>query len=119
MNGYLLSADLMFTSSVKAAAEQAGLPLQVVGSTAKLLEKLGEEPRPMVVIDLAVPKLQVSEYIGQLKALATPPDVLLAYGAHVYPEALAAAQQAGCTQVFTRGQFNASMDEIFQHFASA
>jgi DNA-binding NarL/FixJ family response regulator len=110
----LLSADLMFSSRVAAAAQTLGVPLALVPQPADLPQKLGPDCR-LVLVDLAAPGLDLAAAVASVRA-AAPAARLVAYSAHVNEEALAAASQAGC-EVLTRGQFHKQFAELLRDTA--
>jgi hypothetical protein len=50
--------------------------------------------------------------VAQLKTTPGAPPTIIAFGPHVHEALLDAATQAGCDEVFSRGQFFAQLDEI-------
>ena len=109
----MLSADLMFASRVAGAAERIGTTLHTAASPEMLLERLvTAEPGALIVIDLTIRGFDPRHWVPLFRKAAHPPSAILAYGPHVQEGLLAAATEAGCDEVFTRGQFNARMDEI-------
>jgi hypothetical protein len=112
----LLSADLMFASRVAGAATRIGTTLQTAATPEMLMERLAAaEPGALVVIDLTIRGFEPRYWIPLFRKAVSPPGAILAYGPHVQEGLLAAAAEAGCDDVFTRGQFNARMDEILAH----
>jgi CheY-like chemotaxis protein len=111
-NALFLTGDLVFASKVQASAGRTGKRLAVVMSAAALLERMAEGPR-LVLIDLTAPGLDVRDLVARLRAFEHPPAVV-AYAPHVHEQTLAAAVQAGCDEVLTRGQFNSQLDGILE-----
>lgn len=109
----LLSADLMLASQFQGAAERAGGSIEIAGSESALLKILGERHANHVVIDLTTPGLEIEQVVAKLRSLEEPPKIL-AFGPHVQGERLAAARDAGCDRVLSRGQFHAQMEEILR-----
>jgi CheY-like chemotaxis protein len=68
-----------------------------------------------VLVDLTTPGLDVRELIAKLRAGERPPSVV-AYAPHVHEQTLAAAAEAGCDLVLTRGQFNGQIDGLLERF---
>jgi len=109
----MLSTDLMFASRVSGAAARIGTTLQTAATPEMLRERLATaEPGALVVIDLTLRAFDPRHWVPQFRQSANPPSAVLAYGPHVQEGLLAAAAEAGCDEVFTRGQFNARMDDI-------
>jgi DNA-binding NarL/FixJ family response regulator len=111
-----LTADLMFSTRVLGAASAAGIGLKIVPAAAGLAQVLTSDCR-LVLIDLTLPSLDVSQVVPLIRA-AAPAARILAFGPHVDEQALAAADQAGCDAVLTRGQFNQQYAQILQGVAS-
>lgn len=109
----MLSADLMFASRVSGAAARLGMTLQTAATPAMLLERLATpEAGAVLVLDLTTRGFDPRQWVSQFRQAANPPIKILAYGPHVQEGLLSAATEAGCDEVFTRGQFNAQMDQI-------
>ncbi|MEM1304309.1 MAG: hypothetical protein AAGG46_05410 [Planctomycetota bacterium] len=103
----LVSTDLMASSQLEGAAASAGAAL-VTCSPATAVASVASEAPAMVVIDLTA---GVEDLPAIVAAAAGQPVV--AYGPHVHEKRLAAARDAGCTEVFTRGQFYRSAAAVF------
>src|SRR5687767_12099897 len=106
----LLTADLMCSSQLAAAAERAGLSLQTASSPASLVTLAAAAGDNVVLLDLSLPGLDPLHLVPQLRAAPHPPRAILAFGPHVHEARLAAAAQAGCDAVFSRGQFYAQAE---------
>ncbi len=108
----MLSTDLMFSSRVAGAAARLGTSVQTVASPEMLLEHLATSGSdPVLLLDLTIRGFDPKHWVPEFRKSPNPPSAILAYGPHVQDAMLAAASEAGC-EVFTRGQFNARMDEI-------
>jgi CheY-like chemotaxis protein len=115
----LLTGDLVTQSRVEAAAARCGVSLQTVSDSAGLLAKYDELPAQLVVVDLTLPSVDVSATVTQLKLRRESLLTIIAFGPHVHEARLAAAEQAGCDEVLSRGQFFAQLDAIVARFAAA
>lgn len=113
MKCFIFSRDLMFSSQAAGAAKSAGLETQTV-MNAQLIESDAE---CIVVVDLTVSNLDIATVIGELKSL-TPPAKVIAVGPHVHEEKLAAAQQAGCDLVMSKGQASRELGAVLKQFTS-
>jgi CheY-like chemotaxis protein len=71
----------------------------------------GETPS-LLIIDLSTPALDVAALMQQLRATGNAVPRTVAFGPHVHEERLAAAREAGCDQVLSRGEFFARLDSI-------
>lgn len=106
MRAIMLTADLMFSSRVSAAAATLGVPLDVCMSPARLGEQLtqsGDATR-LVIVDATLPRLDWAAMVATVRSQA-PQASIVAFGPHVDVETLRAAAAAGCDEVLTRGQF--------------
>ena len=113
----LLSADLMQGSQIAGAAQRVGAVLRTFSSADSLFNAIspansGDDSPRLVIVDLAVPGLDVRALLARLETLPAGKPRTLAFGPHVHAERLAAAREAGCDQVISRGQFHAQMDEL-------
>jgi CheY-like chemotaxis protein len=109
--------DLLFASPVKGVAERLGQELEVVGTLDALLEQAKESPLQLVLIDLSAPGIDPRELVEKLRAatLDSPPK-LVAYAPHVHETKLAAATDAGCDEVLTRGQFHGQIERVLTQY---
>jgi CheY-like chemotaxis protein len=110
VSGVFLSGDLMFTSRVTGAAKAQGAEVTAVARSDALLERLDEATR-LVILDLGTPGLDPAELVPGIRA-KSPQARIIAYAPHVHEQRLAAAAEAGCDEVLTRGQFNAGLDQM-------
>lgn len=111
MDTLLLTSDLAISSAVSGAAERQGIRFASAFTTAALLDKLAETTPQLVVIDLSTPCLDIETLVSQLRGQLSNVQIV-AFGPHVHEQRLAAAREAGCDEVFSRGQFHRGMDEI-------
>jgi CheY-like chemotaxis protein len=107
----------MFPSKVAGVAASQGITLQTASSAAAAVEKAADAS--LVIVDLTTPRLDLVDLVAQLRSLGAPPKTILAYGPHVQEAQLAAAQEAGCDLVLTRGQFHAHMGELLAKYAKS
>ncbi len=115
--GLLLSNDLFFTSKVTGTARQLGLQVDLVTTPVAAMQRLegnnAEGTSQCVVLFVDLGHLAVD--LVALVAAAhcrTPPVRVIAFGAHVATDRLAAAREAGCDEVMPRGRFSAQLVEI-------
>lgn len=102
MHVLLLSNDLMTSSQIEGAVRSAGGEVTVATTVAKLSDE-GEMPIDVVVLDLSTTG-DVVATVSQFRERSSPPRII-AFGPHVHAAKLAAAKEAGCDAVYTRGQF--------------
>ena len=116
MAALLLTADLACSSKAAGAAARAGVELGVAMSLAALVEKASARKADVVILDLTAPGLDIAKVVGLLKALPSPPGAVIAFGPHVHEDKLAAAAEAGCDLVISRGQFHAQMEQLLSRY---
>src|SRR5438105_3070429 len=107
-----LSPDLMSSSRLGAAGRELGVDIRLVASPAALGETLGPGCR-LLIVDLALDGLDLAEVVSVARS-AAPQTRIVAFGAHVNEAALAAAANAGCDVVLTRGQFHKQYVELLR-----
>ncbi len=106
----LISTDLMTTSKVDGAAARTGVSLRSVAPDGAVKLAQAESPG-LVILDLSAPIADIARLVTDLRA-ATPEAKVIAFGPHVHEVKLQAAQDAGCDQVLTRGQFHKQIDQL-------
>ncbi|HVX09992.1 MAG TPA: hypothetical protein VHC22_02205 [Pirellulales bacterium] len=110
----LISSDLACASSVAGAATRTGATLRTVLSVAAIEGKLTEEKPGLVLLDLSLAGAAPNEIVPKLRASLPPDSRILAFGSHVHTRLLAAAREAGCDMVVSRGEFHARMDDYLR-----
>jgi CheY-like chemotaxis protein len=114
------TTDLLFSSRVAGAAARAGLSLRTAADQAAGFALLKTaQADSIVLLDLNSLGVDPAEVVPVLRALTNPPRAIIAYGPHVHEDRLTAAAAAGCNEVLTRGQFNATMDDVLQRWRTA
>jgi CheY-like chemotaxis protein len=111
MSAVLLTTDLACLSAVTGTAKARGYSVVAAMSPAALLEKA--PGCRLVLLDLASPGVDPSALMPRLQKL-TPAPAVVAFGPHVHEKNLAAAKEAGCDEVLTRGQFHRDLPEVLQ-----
>jgi PleD family two-component response regulator len=108
--------DLMFTSKIRAAAQQSGATVRFARSpNAALTEMRGTPPPRLVIFDLNNPRTDPLGTIAAMKrdpALAAIPTV--GFVSHVDSATIDAARKAGMDDVLARSVFTARLQEILQ-----
>lgn len=112
MKAVLLSGDLMVVSRVEGAAAQVGAAVRAVSSAVLAIEACESGSADVLAIDLATPALDMAAIVSQLKASRGTSLRIVAFGPHVHEDKLAAARDAGCDVVVSRGQFFAQVGAI-------
>jgi DNA-binding response OmpR family regulator len=114
MTVILLTVDLTVISTVDGAAARMGATCRAASNDADAIARCARATADLLVIDLGTPSLDVKSLIEQVKATATSPPRIVAFGPHVHVEKLAAARDAGCDEVMSRGQFFAHLDAVLK-----
>jgi CheY-like chemotaxis protein len=112
MNVVLLSTDLMVASRVQGAATASGSSLTTASDGAQAVDQCRDTESATLLVDLALPALDVSSMVSELQASGSRPLRIIAFGPHVHEEKLAAARQAGCDVVVSRGQFFSQVESL-------
>ena len=102
MHVLLLSNDLMTASQIEGAVRSAGGGVSVATTVGKSLDE-AENPIDVVILDLSTTG-DVAATVSLFREHSSPPRII-AFGPHVHAGKLAAAKEAGCDAVYTRGQF--------------
>ena len=118
MQAILLTADLACSSRVSGAAASRAIGCEIAMTVDRLVQRVHAEGARLVLLDLTTPGLDCGKVVPLLRAIATPPTAIIAFGPHVHEQHLAAAEQAGCDQVLARGQFYALAAELIQRSAT-
>ncbi len=119
MSALYLTRDLLFSSRVTSAAADCGLAMAVVSDVEALTQRVRAGGVRFVLIDFSTPGIDLLDLVRQLHQSSPEPLPIVAYGPHVDVAGMAGARQAGCTAVFTRGQFNNQMAHILRQFGCA
>jgi CheY-like chemotaxis protein len=114
VSALVVSGDLFSTSKLVGDAKAAGCPLSIVANPADAPPRVTSVSATLVVIDLANVKADLAELVAQLRAAASQPISIIAYGPHVHEDRLQIARNAGCDQVLARGQFLANAQAFFR-----
>jgi CheY-like chemotaxis protein len=110
----LVSPDLFLGSRIRGVVESQGCSLSVAPTGHAAGDRLDAGNYRLVLIDLQTPGLDVQGLLQRRTARGQP--VFVAYGPHVQAPLLRAARAAGCDEVLTRGQFDASMNDVLSRF---
>src|SRR5487761_1705938 len=105
----LITSDLACASNVAGAAGRVGVKLQTALGLAGLEMKLAEAPPSLVILDLSTPGLNVRDLAPQLRGRLAANTRIIAFGPHVHTGLLAAAREAGCDLVVSRGELHARL----------
>jgi DNA-binding NarL/FixJ family response regulator len=116
MSGLLLTGDLLISSEVLSAASAHGWPMARVGTVEQLAERARDEPWKLVLVDLSLPGLDVSQVVKIVGRPSGGCAAVVAFGPHVHAARLKAAAAAGCDRVVSRGQLSRRLVEILAEY---
>jgi CheY-like chemotaxis protein len=116
MSALYLTSDLIFFSRLAGVADRRGWRLETVSDVESLLASAAAEPRRLIILDLGMAGLDPIDLVARLRRLPSPPSAVIAYASHVHESLLAAAHQAGCDQVLSRGQLHAQAERILERY---
>jgi DNA-binding response OmpR family regulator len=112
MNIVLFSGDLMAASRIQGVPSRITAKLRTATTAEQVISWCTDEQVDVVVVDLAVPGLEIGPLVNALKRGNVAPPRVVAFGQHVHEERLATAREAGCDEVVARGQFFAQLESI-------
>jgi PleD family two-component response regulator len=105
--------DLMFTSKIKSAASQLGVPVAFARSSAGALTDMRANAPALVILDLNSSR---TDPLGTVTAMKADPSLAgiptLGFVSHVQTELIDAARQAGVGEVLARSAFTQRLPEI-------
>jgi PleD family two-component response regulator len=105
--------DLMFTSKIKTAAAQLGLPVTFARSAEAALHEMRKAAPSLVILDLNNSRTNPLALIADMKqdpALASVRTV--GYVSHVMADVIEAARRAGVSDVLARSAFTQRLADI-------
>ena len=105
--------DLMFTSKIKTAASQLGVPVSFSRSSAAAIDEMRKSSPSLVILDLNNPRTDPLGIVATMKgdaALASIP--IVGYVSHVQGDVIDAARRAGIDEVLARSAFTMRLAEI-------
>ena len=108
----LLSSDLLVASQVQGAANRLGKTVKLISTGSQALNYGNGDEVDVLIVDLSLPSIDLPALVNQLKSSQTAATRVVAFGPHVHEQRLAAARDAGCDLVVSRGQFFAQLDSI-------
>jgi len=114
MSALYLTKDLFFSSRLGSAAAVCGLELNTVGEETELLTLVKQGGVHLVVLEFGSPDLDLLSLVPRIRETAPTPVTIIAFGPHVDVAGLSAARQAGCDEVYTRGQLNNQMGSVLR-----
>jgi len=108
----LLSRDLMLTSRIDGVASQKGFTTSHAADQVSAIAGVADDECQLLFVDLQLPGLDIVALVGQVRETRSSGVRIIACGPHVHEQRLAAARQAGCDLVVSRGQFDREADTI-------
>lgn len=114
MTVLLLSRDLAVISQVDGAAARVGVAVRAVSSESDAVAVCTSEEVELVLVDLGIGELDLGTLVGRVKGARPVAPRVVAFGSHVHVEKLAAARDAGCDAVMSRGQFFSRLDAVLR-----
>jgi CheY-like chemotaxis protein len=112
MNIVLFSSDLTVVARVEGAAACAGGKLRTTSSLDQLATWRQAASVDLVIADLGMAEIDPAAIVKSAKQDVGEAPRIVAFGPHVHEERLAAARQAGCDEVVSRGQFFSQLEAI-------
>ncbi len=104
--------DLFFGSKISGTAKPLGVDVKFVRDSETLLRKAREIPA-LLLIDLGAAEVDPIESIRTLRSDdATSQLSLVAFANHEREDLMAAARDAGCVDVLTRGAFASALPQL-------
>jgi CheY-like chemotaxis protein len=116
MSVLFLSSDLVFSSRLTAVGERLGISVSAVSSIEAAAARIAGDSIKLVILDLSYAGIDPQWAIPQLRK-AQAGIAIVAYAPHVHEQRLTAAAEAGCNEVFPRGQFDRQMEDIVVRYA--
>lgn len=110
----LISTDLLIQSRVSAAATRRGFAPPGTSSADAVPSREDLADCGIVILDLSAPGLDVARAVPALRERLPESAPIIAFAPHVHTAKLAAAREAGCDQVLSRGQIDREIDAILQ-----
>jgi CheY-like chemotaxis protein len=116
MSVLFISTDLVFSSRLAAAGQRLGIAVSAVPSIDAAVDCTERDSIDLVICDLSTTGMDPQAVVSHSRE-RQPDLAIVAYAPHVHEDRLRAATEAGCNEVFTRGQFDRQMDEILMRYA--
>jgi DNA-binding NarL/FixJ family response regulator len=110
----LLSGDLAVLSRVEGAAAHLGQAVRSASSESQVVEFCKSNDANPLIVDLSTLSCNLADLVSQLKPNESSGTRIVAFGPHVHEQRLAAAREAGCDLVVSRGQFFSQLETILK-----
>jgi CheY-like chemotaxis protein len=115
MSVLFLSSDLVFSSRLSGVAGRLGVSISSVSSIDAAIARVIGDSVDLVILDLSANHLDPQSAVARLRE-SSPELAVIAYAPHVHEDRLQAADDAGCNEVLTRGQFDRQMEELLVRY---
>ena len=110
----LVSNDLTVLSRVEGATTRLGQAVRGASGESQAVQLCEADDANTVIVDLSTPLLDVASLVNRLKSKDGSVTRVVAFGPHVHEQRLAAAREAGCDVVVSRGQFFSQLETILK-----
>ena len=103
----------MFSSRIKTAAKQLGVPVSFARSSSAAIAEMQKAAPALVILDLDNPRTDPLDIVAAMRsdqALASVPT--LGFVSHVHTQVIDAARQAGVGEVLARSAFTQQLADI-------
>jgi DNA-binding response OmpR family regulator len=115
MTVVLLSSDLSVLSPVEAATARLGKKVRMARDASQTFDNSDDDQPELLIIDLSWPSLDdIGSVVKEWRAMHSEGQRIIAFGPHVHENRLAAARDAGCDLVVSRGQFMAQLETLLK-----
>ncbi len=118
------SADLIWATKIKGAAEALGFAARPVRSIEMLEARLADSPVVALIVDLDAPEVAIA-LVQRVRLNPMSPSVtsqrrikVMAFGPHVAVAEMQAAKAAGADTVMARGAFSTRMSNVIKDLAT-
>jgi DNA-binding NarL/FixJ family response regulator len=108
----LITGDVTVISHVEGAATMFDESVRAFANPVQAVLHCSFESPKLLIVDLATVSMELEHLINTLRQETSAPPRVVAFGPHVHRERLAAARQAGCDEVVSRGEFFARIESI-------
>jgi PleD family two-component response regulator len=105
--------DLMFTSKIRAAAGQLGVPVKFARTADAALAEMRQSSPSLVIFDLNNPRADPLGTVKTMKLDASLASIwTVGFVSHVQTDLIEAARQAGVDEVLARSAFTTRLADI-------
>jgi hypothetical protein len=112
------TGDLNVGSKFEAVCSSAGATWSIALTIERLLQALGDQLADVVLIDLES-FLAEESLIAAIRSRISGPGRIVAFGPHVQTARLQNARDAGCDQVWTKGQWPEALGRMLRDLSAA